>query len=159
VNASTKPATNENPIATVNIPDETAQIGDSPLELQPKLLRALQEQEFERLGSGQTIRVDARVVAATNQDLSKLVAIKLGIEARRPHWSRSVQPTGDGHADRLDAVDPDRKIAQFYHTAWTVEDGAPSGIHRLAQTKDGYMWLGTRHARPRRLDRRQKSTP
>ena len=40
-------------------------------------------------------------------------------------------------------VDPDRTIAQFYHTAWTIEDGAPSGIFTLAQTKDGYLWLGT----------------
>ena len=52
------------------------EIGDLPLELQPKLLRALQEQEFERLGSGQTIRVNVRVVAATNQDLAQLVAQK-----------------------------------------------------------------------------------
>jgi formate hydrogenlyase transcriptional activator len=52
------------------------EIGDLPLELQPKLLRALQEQEFERLGSSQTIRVDVRVVAATNQNLSQLVAAK-----------------------------------------------------------------------------------
>jgi formate hydrogenlyase transcriptional activator len=52
------------------------EIGDLPLELQPKLLRALQEQEFERLGSSQTIRVDVRVVAATNQDLSEMVAKK-----------------------------------------------------------------------------------
>jgi len=49
------------------------EIGDLPLELQPKLLRALQEQEFERLGSTRTIRVDVRVVAATNQDLWKMV--------------------------------------------------------------------------------------
>jgi formate hydrogenlyase transcriptional activator len=52
------------------------EIGDLPLELQPKLLRALQEQEFERLGSSQTIRVNVRIVAATNQDLTKLVANK-----------------------------------------------------------------------------------
>ena len=52
------------------------EIGDLPLELQPKLLRALQEQEFERLGSGQTIRVNVRVVAATNQDLGRLVSAK-----------------------------------------------------------------------------------
>ena len=52
------------------------EIGDLPLELQPKLLRALQEQEFERLGGCQTIRVNVRVVAATNQDLARLVAHK-----------------------------------------------------------------------------------
>ena len=52
------------------------EVGDLPLELQPKLLRALQEQQFERLGSGQTIRVNVRVVAATNQDLAQLVANK-----------------------------------------------------------------------------------
>jgi formate hydrogenlyase transcriptional activator len=49
------------------------EIGDLPLELQPKLLRALQEQEFERLGSSQTIRVDVRIVAATNQNLAQMV--------------------------------------------------------------------------------------
>src|SRR5580704_11138646 len=53
------------------------EIGDMPLELQPKLLRALQEREFERLGSTQTVRVNARVIAATNQDIGQLVAKKL----------------------------------------------------------------------------------
>jgi formate hydrogenlyase transcriptional activator len=53
------------------------EIGDMPLELQPKLLRVLQEREFERLGSGQTVRVNVRVVAATNQDLGQLVSKRL----------------------------------------------------------------------------------
>ncbi|HYL10860.1 MAG TPA: sigma 54-interacting transcriptional regulator [Candidatus Acidoferrales bacterium] len=49
------------------------EVGDIPLELQPKLLRVLQEQEFERLGGTRTIHADVRIVAATNRDLSALV--------------------------------------------------------------------------------------
>ncbi|HVN31721.1 MAG TPA: sigma 54-interacting transcriptional regulator [Thermoanaerobaculaceae bacterium] len=49
------------------------EIGDMPLELQPKLLRALEEHEFERLGSNRVIRVDARIIAATNRDLREMV--------------------------------------------------------------------------------------
>jgi signal transduction histidine kinase len=41
------------------------------------------------------------------------------------------------------ALSPDFKIAQFYHTAWTAKEGAPTGIVSLAQTSDGYLWMGT----------------
>jgi formate hydrogenlyase transcriptional activator len=50
------------------------EIGELPMELQPKLLRVLQQREFERLGSSQTTRVDVRIMAATNQNLEQMVS-------------------------------------------------------------------------------------
>jgi formate hydrogenlyase transcriptional activator len=52
------------------------EVGEIPLEIQPKLLRVLQDQEFERLGGTRTLRVDVRLVAATNRDLEKSVSAK-----------------------------------------------------------------------------------
>src|SRR5580700_5805577 len=52
------------------------EVGDIPIEIQPKLLRALQEREFERLGSTHTRKVNVRLVAATNRDLEKMIAAR-----------------------------------------------------------------------------------
>jgi formate hydrogenlyase transcriptional activator len=52
------------------------EVGDIPIEIQPKLLRALQEREFERLGSTQTRKVSVRLVAATNRDLEKMIGAR-----------------------------------------------------------------------------------
>jgi formate hydrogenlyase transcriptional activator len=52
------------------------EVGDIPIEIQPKLLRALQEREFERLGSIHTRKVNVRLVAATNRDLEKMIAAR-----------------------------------------------------------------------------------
>jgi formate hydrogenlyase transcriptional activator len=52
------------------------EVGDIPIEIQPKLLRALQEREFERLGSNHTRKANVRLVAATNRDLEKMIATR-----------------------------------------------------------------------------------
>jgi len=53
------------------------EVGDIPLDLQPKLLRALQEKAFERLGGTKTIPIDVRLLAATNQNLNQMMGDKL----------------------------------------------------------------------------------
>jgi formate hydrogenlyase transcriptional activator len=78
------------------------EIGELPLELQPKLLRAIQEQEVERLGSSQPIRVDVRIVAATNQDLERMLAerrFRLDLYYRLNVFPITVPPLRERTAD------------------------------------------------------------
>lgn len=78
------------------------EIGDLPLELQPKILRVLQEQEFERLGSSRTVRVDVRIVAATNQDLPLMVKerrFRADLFYRLNVFPITLPPLRDRHTD------------------------------------------------------------
>jgi formate hydrogenlyase transcriptional activator len=83
------------------------EVGDLPLELQPKLLRVLQEQEFERLGSTRTIRVNVRVVAATNIHLEEMVRerrFRADLFYRLNVFPISVPPLRERPEDILDLV-------------------------------------------------------
>ena len=115
------------------------EIGDLPLELQPKLLRALQEQEFERLGSGQTIRVNVRVVAATNQNLAAArgrQAVSSGFVLpvkRDSHLPSSIAGARGGHsvASRVFRTEILGASQQAHRCDSRRSDGRPPGA-RLA---------------------------
>src|SRR3954468_16631552 len=83
------------------------EIGDMPLELQAKLLRVLQEQEFERLGSTQTQRVNVRVVAATNCDLKQMIGdrrFRADLYFRLNVFPITIPPLRDRREDIADLV-------------------------------------------------------
>jgi formate hydrogenlyase transcriptional activator len=114
------------------------EIGEIPLELQPKLLRVLEDQEFERLGGTRTIRVDVRLIAATNRDLARAVEEKQfrsdlfyrlhvfplhlpALRERREDVPMLIRHFVDKSAARqhrrIDVI-PDEAIAAMMHWSW-----------------------------------------
>jgi transcriptional regulator with GAF, ATPase, and Fis domain len=95
------------------------EIGDLPLELQPKLLRALQEKQFERLGGGHTLQVDVRVVAATNQDLWSMVQerrFRADLYYRLNVFPMSLPPLRERRADI-------RPLAEYFVAKFAGQQG------------------------------------
>ena len=116
------------------------EVGDIPLELQPKLLRMLQEKEFERVGGTRTIRADVRFVAATNADLSQLVANKkfrADLYYRLNVFPIIVPPLRERPEDIIPLAQQfARKFAQ--HMKKHVDIISPCSQHALVQ----YRWPG-----------------
>ena len=116
------------------------EIGELPLELQPKLLRILQEQEYERLGSGRTTRVDVRVIAATNADLHQMVLehrFRADLFYRLNVYSILIPPLRDRRDDipRSDhAIHPDVGAAN--------EQGSARNCGRSARTSQAPRLAG-----------------
>jgi len=115
------------------------EIGDMPLELQPKILRVLQEREFEAVGSARTTRVDVRVVAATNRDLRQMVRDR---EFREDLYYRlnifpiALPPLRERKSD----------IPEF--VKYFVEHYAASMDKRVERIPDGTMRALVRHSWP-----------
>src|ERR1700751_5307376 len=116
------------------------EVGDIPLALQPKLLRVLQEQEFERLGSGHTHRVDVRVVAATHRDLERMVKrneFRSDLYYRLNVFPITVPPL----RERLEDIGP---LVEHYVEVFSRRMGKHiSGIpDELLNTFKSYSWPG-----------------
>jgi formate hydrogenlyase transcriptional activator len=115
------------------------EIGELPLELQPKLLRALQEQEFERLGSTRTLQVDVRIVAATNRDLAQMVAerrFRNDLFYRLNVFPISISPLRDRRQDIPLLVDHFvRRFSQLMNKKAQVAEGTMRALER-------YDWPG-----------------
>ena len=116
------------------------EVGDIPLSLQPKLLRVLQEQEFERLGSGRTHRVDVRLVVATHRDLEQMV--KRDQFRGDLYYRLSVFPiTLPPLRERLEDIGPlvEHYVEVFSHRMGKHITGIPD---ELLNTFKCYSWPG-----------------
>ena len=116
------------------------EIGDLPLELQPKLLRVLQEQEFEPLGSTGTIRVDVRVIAASNRDLREMVydqEFRKDLYYRLNIFPIALPPLRERKEDIPDLVR--HYIDHFASSMNKTIDTVPEGIFQLLSR---YPWPG-----------------
>ena len=112
------------------------EIGDLPLELQPKLLRALEEREVQPVGSTKTVKIDVRVVAATNQNLAERVesgAFRRDLYARLALWELAVPPLRERRGDLLAWVDRlytswQAKRPQLAHTPLELSPEAAEAV-------------------------------
>ncbi len=116
------------------------EIGDLPLKLQSKLLRVLQEGEFERLGSSRTIKVDVRVIAATNRDLSK--AIEAGTFREDLYYRLNVFPVTlpPLRARKEDVA----LLVRHFVTKYSKKLGRPIDTipQKVMDTLERYAWPG-----------------
>jgi formate hydrogenlyase transcriptional activator len=116
------------------------EVGDIPLELQPKLLRVLQEQEFERLGSTQTKKVDVRIVAATHRPLEEMIVqnlFRLDLYYRLNVFPISIPPLRDRPEDIPLLV---RHFVQRFARKMnkTIDAISPGAVEALTR----YSWPG-----------------
>lgn len=118
------------------------EVGEMPLALQPKLLRALQEREFDRLGSNQTVRVDIRVIATTNRSLEGAVAegrFRADLYYRLNVIPLTLPPLRERAGDI-------RKLAEYFAGRFSAEGDAPGASPRfspeLVQRLETHAWPG-----------------
>jgi len=116
------------------------EVGDIPLELQPKLLRALQEHEFERLGGTRTIKVDVRVVAATNRDLTQMISereFRTDLYYRLSVFPISIPPL----RERADDVP---KLVRYFTQKYARRMNKPIDniSHQTLEALTRYAWPG-----------------
>jgi formate hydrogenlyase transcriptional activator len=116
------------------------EIGDLPLELQPKLLRVLQEQQYERLGSARTMQANVRVIAATNQDLWRMVeekSFRADLYYRLSVFPISLPPLRKRKDDIPSLVE--YFVQRFSHQMGKSIDQVPDGVMEVMRS---YHWPG-----------------